>query len=174
MWRTEGLGTSASRTVGAVTDSPEFNVTVFALLLNFAWEILQSPLYVGMAELPHAQVTKVCLQATVGDALIMLIAYGTVAATARSRFWIVAASGWQLILLIAIGVSVTAAIEWFATRGLWVGSWRYQPTMPLVPGTQMGLVPLLQWVVLPPLTVWFVRRQITRRAKSVVQETNAP
>ena len=43
MWRTERLGTTASRVAGAVTSTPEFNVATFALLLNFAWEILQAP-----------------------------------------------------------------------------------------------------------------------------------
>jgi len=173
MWRTERLGTTASRVAGAVTGTPEFNVAIFALLLNFAWEILQAPLYAGMADMPHAQVTKACLQATVGDAVIMLLAYGAVAAVARSRRWIVAPSGRQLALFIAIGVSITAAIEWLATRGYWIGNWNYLPTMPLVPGTHIGLAPLLQWVVLPLLTVWFVRRQLAHGQETVDQETPA-
>lgn len=173
MLRTEQLGTGASRVVGAVTATPEFNVATFALLLNFAWEILQAPLYVGMADMPHAQVTKACVQATVGDAVIMLLAYGAVAAVARCRRWIVVASGWQLALFIAVGVSITAAIEWLATRGQWIGNWNYLPTMPLVPGTRFGLAPLLQWVVLPLLTVWFVRRQLAHRSETVAQETTA-
>ena len=173
MWRTERCGTRVSRAVSAVTDSPEFNVTVFALLLNFVWEILQAPLYVGMADMPHALVTKDCLQGTVGDAVIMLLAYGVVAVAARSRRWIVAARGWQLALFIAIGVSITAAIEWLATRGYWIGNWNYLPTMPLVPGTSIGLAPLLQWVVLPLLTVWFVRRQLAHRPETVAQQTTA-
>ena len=74
MRRNERLDRRASRAVSAVTDSPEFNVAIFALLLNFAWEILQAPLYSETADIPHAQVTKAWLLATVGDALIMLIA----------------------------------------------------------------------------------------------------
>ena len=92
---------------------------------------------------------------------------------ARSRRWIVAAKGWHLAGLIAIGVSITAAIEWLATRGYWIANWSYLPTMPLVPGAGIGLVPLLQWVVLPLLTVWFVRRQLTHRAKTVDQQATA-
>ena len=160
MWRLERFGTVASRAVVAVTRSPEFNVATFALLLNFAWEILQAPLYVGMAGMPHAQVTKACLQATFGDMVIMLLAYGAVAVAARSRRWIVAASSWQMPVFIAIGVAITAGIEWLATRGHWVQSWNYLSAMPLVPGTGIGLAPLLQWVLLPPLTVWFVRWQL--------------
>ena len=158
MRRTERLGTTAERVVGSVTGTPEFNVAIFALLLNFAWEILQAPLYAGMADMPHAQVTRACLQATVGDAVIMLIAYAAVAVVARSRRWIVAAGGWQLVLFTAIGVSMTVAIEWLATRGYWIGKWSYLSAMPLVPGTGIGLAPLLQWVVLALLTVWRRRR----------------
>ena len=171
MWRTERLGTVASRVLGVVTGTPEFNVAAFALLLNFAWEILQAPLYAGMADMPHAQVTRACLRATVGDAVIMLLAYGAVAVAARSRRWIVAASGWPLALFTVIGVSITAAIEWLATRGYWVGNWNYLPTMPLVPGTGIGVAPLLQWVVLPLLTVWFVRRQLAHDPERLAQET---
>ena len=164
MRRTERLGTRAGRVAGVVTATPEFNVAIFALLLNFAWEILQAPLYASMADMPHAQVTKACLQATLGDAVIMLLAYGAVAAIAHNRHWIVAASGWQLILFITIGVSITGAIEWLATRGYWIENWNYLATMPLVPGTGIGLAPVLQWVLLPPLLAWFVRRQLAGAA----------
>ena len=173
MWRTERVGTRVDRVVGVVTDTPEFNVAAFALLLNFAWEILQAPLFVGMAEMPHALVTKACLQATAGDALIMLLAYGIVAVVARRRRWIAAPSGWQLALLVMIGVLITAAIEWLATRGYWISSWNYLPTMPLVPGTGIGLVPLQQWVVLPLLTVWFLRRQLPNLARVAAQDSTA-
>lgn len=142
------------------TKTPEANIAIFALLLNFPWEVLQAPLYAGMAEASHAQATLACLRATFGDVVIMLLAYAAVAACARSRHWILAPRRWQLVLFVMIGVSVTAAIEWLATRGHWVTSWTYLPAMPLLPGTGIGLVPLAQWLVLPLLTVWFVRRQL--------------
>lgn len=173
MWRTDRVGTRVRRAVSAVTKTPELNLAVFALLLNFAWEILQAPLYVGMAEMPHALVTKACLQATAGDALIVLLAYDIVAVVACSRRWIAAPNGWQLALFVMIGVLTTAAIEWLATRGYWISNWNYLPTMPLVPGTGIGLVPLLQWVVLPLLTVWFVRRQLPNRARVAAQDSTA-
>ena len=170
MLQTDRWSTKASRALSTVTDTPAFNLTVFALLLNFAWEILQSPFYVGMADMPHAQVTQACLQATVGDAVIMLFGYGVVAVAAKSRGWIVAATGWQLLLFVAVGVVITACIEWLAVSGYWLVSWTYAPSMPLVPGTRIGLVPLLQWVVLPLLTVWFVRRQLARPAPTFAHQ----
>lgn len=160
MWRLERFGAAAGRAVGGLTGSPEFNVAIFALLLNFAWEILQAPLYANMTDMSHARATMACLQASFGDMVIMLLAYGAVAAGARSRRWAVSASGWQLAWFVAIGLAITAGIEWLATRGHWIQTWSYLPAMPLLPGTGIGLVPLLQWALLPPLTVWFVRRQL--------------
>ena len=143
---------------------PEWNVAVFALLLNFPWEVLQVPLFAGMADAPHVQVINGCLQASFGDMLIMLIAYEAVSCIVRSRRWILVPSGRQLALFITIGVATTAVIERLATRGHWFQSWTYSPHMPIVPLVDIGLAPLLQWLVLPLLTVWFVRHQLSGTA----------
>lgn len=148
-----------------VVASPEATVAIFALLLNFPWEILQAPLYAGMSSSPHATVTKACLQATVGDMVIMLMAHGAVAISSRNRRWTLSANRAQFILFIAFGLSITLLVEWLATRGYWLASWSYSPTMPLLPGTGIGLSPVLQWLILPPLTVWFARRQLVGSAK---------
>ena len=141
------------------TGMPEFNVAVFALLLNFPWEVLQAPLFAGMADTPFVEVIAGCSQASLGDVVIMLLAYWSVAIAARSRRWVLTPSGRQMSLFIAIGVSITAVIEWLATSGRWLQSWTYSPSMPVVPGFGIGLAPLAQWVVVPLLVLWFVRRQ---------------
>lgn len=41
-----------------------------------------------------------------------------------------------------------------------LGLWDYAPTMPLLPGAKIGLGPVLQWLILPPLIVWFARNQV--------------
>ena len=66
--------------LAALTWLPEFNVVVFALLLNYPWEFLQAPLFDRMADAPHRQATIACSLATVGDAMIMLVAYWIVSA----------------------------------------------------------------------------------------------
>lgn len=144
----------------AVIASPEATLAIFALLLNFPWEILQAPLFVDMAAYPHVEATRACLNATVGDMVIMLMSHAVVAIGWRDRRWMVTASRAQLALFIAVGVSVTVLIEWLAVHRLWVSTWSYLPTMPLLPGTGVGLVPVLQWFTLPMLCVWFVRRQL--------------
>ena len=151
---------SVSGLLNVVTQMPEWNLAIFALLLNFPWEILQAPLFLGMAEAPFSEVVKGCAQGALGDAVIILIGYGSVSLFARDRRWVMAPSHRQLAGFILIGVLITAVIEWLATRGSWVQNWTYSPAMPVLPGIGLGLAPLLQWVVLPPLVVWFVRRQL--------------
>ncbi|MBC7939633.1 MAG: hypothetical protein H7Z19_07695 [Chitinophagaceae bacterium] len=152
---------SGRATVRELIESPEATVGIFALLLNFPWEMLQAPLFADMRSSPHATATMACLQATFGDMVIMLTAYAVVAIRTQDRRWMMAASGLQLMAFLSVGLSITVLIEWLATRGFWVSKWTYAATMPLLPGTGIGLVPMLQWLVLPLLTVWFTRRQLS-------------
>ena len=79
-----------------LASNTEFNVVVFALLLNLPWEILQAPLFAGMADAPFSYAIQGCARGTVGDAVIMLLAYWTVSAVAGSRHWILDPSNRQL------------------------------------------------------------------------------
>jgi hypothetical protein len=125
-------------------------VTAFlvAVPINFAWEIAQSVLYAPMGGAWRS--TWLCFRASIGDGIIVagLFAAGTL--LFGRGFWtrrpgIVAHS-----YLILTGILVAIAIEWFATNH---ERWTYRPTMPLVPGTGIGLVPVLQMAVLPILTM---------------------
>jgi hypothetical protein len=53
----------------------------------------------------------------------------------------------------------TAFSEWANTR-LWEG-WGYGPGMPTIFG--LGLTPLLQWIVLPPLALRLLTRSSAAR-----------
>jgi hypothetical protein len=143
-----------------VASSPEFNVAVFALLLNFPWEFLQTPLYARMPTVPHWEAIKVCTRATLGDVVITLVAFAAVALATRDRRWIEHARTAHVTAFALIGVVLTAAIEWLAITGKWIAGWSYAATMPTIPWLHVGLAPLAQWVVLPPLVAWFTKRQL--------------
>lgn len=138
---------------------PEVNVALFAFLLNFVWEFFQVPFFEDMADMAHWDAVKICTSATVGDIGIALVAFWSVAALSRSRSWILSPSGWQVLTFVAVGVLITVVAEWLATDVL--NRWAYATSMPTLPLLGTGLLPLLQWLVLPPLVVWFVRRQLT-------------
>ena len=156
----------------AITWLPEFNVALFALLLNYPWELIQAPLFEGMATAPHWEAVQGCTRAAFGDAVIALAAYWAVAVAYASRNWIARPTTRQVLAYMTVGLLITVAIEWLALRGLWLTAWAYSPAMPVMPGLGIGLVPVLQWLVLPLTVVVMVGRQLRSRPVSGV--TPAP
>jgi hypothetical protein len=142
----------------ALTWTPEYNVAMFALLLNYPWEFLQAPLYQQMSSAAHWDGIKTCSRAAVGDAVIALAAFWGMALATRTRDWVREPTLSMTLGFIASGVLITIAIERLALSDLWLHSWACSAHMPVVPGLGIGLAPLLQWVVLPPVVLWLVRR----------------
>lgn len=144
-----------------IANQPEFGVAVFSFLLHFVWEYLQAPTYAGMAELPHWDGVKLCTSATFGDVGFALTAFWIASATARSRYWFVAPRPLPMLVYLAVGVALTIGFEYYYTQISM--RWTYSELMPLVPPFGTGLSPLLQWLVIPPLVLWFTARQLPDR-----------
>lgn len=143
--------------LAAFLRQPEPNLLLFGFLLNLPWELLQIPFFAGMSSLAHWDGVMLCTRAAAGDALISLVAFWMVASWRRSRTWL-ARTGWrECVAFVAPGLVATIAFEWWAIR---VGRWAYAESMPAMPWLQTGLLPLLQWLLIPPLLLWIVRRQI--------------
>ena len=86
--------------LGTVLSTPELNVLLFAFLLNYPWEFIQTPIYEGLA-----------------------------------------------------------------LRGWWLSNWNYSTAMPNIPNLGVGLFPVLQWLLLPPLVAGLIGRQIRGGAR---------
>lgn len=138
--------------------TPEFNVVLFALLLNFPWEFLQVPLFAEMPAMAHWDAVLFCTRATLGDVLIALVAYWVVAGVRRRRDWLRCPDAKAIAGFVAVGVVITIGLEWHAT--VLQDRWQYGELMPTLPLLGTGLAPLLQWLLLPPLIVWLARRQL--------------
>lgn len=147
------------RAQSGIASLPELNVAIFSFLLNFVWEMWQIPFFTAMPSAPHWVGVAACTQATLGDTAISLVAFWCVAALARSRGWITDPSRRHVVVFVAVGVAITIILEALATGPL--GRWGYTPLMPTLPVLGTGVIPLVQWILLPPLTIWFVRRQLT-------------
>lgn len=137
---------------------PEMNLAIFAFLLNFVWEMWQVPFFENTSYMPHWEGVKFCTRATLGDVAITLLAFWTVAAFRRSRAWILRPGWGEIMGFLAIGLLITVGIEAIAVNRLHL--WEYGDAMPTLPVLGTGLLPLAQWIILPLLTVWFVRRQL--------------
>ena len=133
-----------------------WSVEVFAIAfaLNSIWELAQAPLYQSMGSAWEA--TRRCFVASVGDGALILIILTAIRGLAGR-----ASVERQYTLAVVFGVAVASAVEWW---GLTAGRWAYGPQMPIVPGTALGIVPLLQLAILTPLTMWCAGRTTVERA----------
>lgn len=139
-------------------NAPEWNVAVFSFLLSFFWETQQMPFYQVPSELSCFDMIRNCTLATVGDVGIALVSFWTVATIAKSRQWVQQPTWRQSSLFTLVGVVITVVFEALATGPL--DRWAYAESMPIIPLLGTGLVPLAMWFLVPPLTVWFVKRQL--------------
>ncbi len=137
----------------------ELNVAIFAFLLNFVWEILQGGLYLGFNELSYKQGVNYCTQATFADTGIIVASFWLVAWLGGGRNWPLRSGIAQIVGFTLLGLVTTIVLEILSTR-VW-DRWSYTKSMPVIPILDVGVTPFLQWVLLPPLTIWFVRRQVT-------------
>lgn len=149
---------SDRRGLQRILEAPELNIGAFAFLLNYPWEFLQVPFFAGMADAPHWHSVLFCSRAAVGDAGIAVAAFWAVAVAARRRSWVVNPTTRQVLGFVAAGLVITVILEWLGTE-VW-NRWQYAARMPTLPVLGTGMLPVLQWSVLPPLVVWFVRRQL--------------
>jgi hypothetical protein len=137
---------------------PELNVAFFSFLLNFAWEVLQTPFYVDRS----AEINTIIwyrLHCTFGDVLITLGCFWLVALVFKKRTWFLNLTWKKLFLFVVFGVSYTLFSE--ITNVRLVESWGYSGLMPMIPGLGVGMMPLLQWIVVPILLFLIVRRQLS-------------
>lgn len=137
---------------------PELVVALFSFPLHFVWEMLQVPLFSGVAEMSHWGGIMFCLSATVGDVGIALGAFWTTALVAGSRQWVLRPSTYEVTVFIFAGLIATVALEYYHTNISL--RWSYSELMPLVLPLGTGLSPLLQWIAVPALVMWLASRHL--------------
>lgn len=128
-------------------------VFVVGVTLNYAWEMAQAPLYAPMGT--FWQATWRCFEASLGDGVLVLVVLLTGTMVFRSGAWVVSGSRSRLAFSSGVGLSLAVLVELW---GLHTQRWVYAASMPLVPGTAIGLVPLAQMAVLVPLTFGLTRK----------------
>jgi hypothetical protein len=131
----------ARRWVRVVVDLPELNIAIFAFLLSFPWEILQSPFFQGMTAARHGDAVRICTLATFGDVGLMVITFWIVAWVGGGRRWPLQPTVAHVTGFTGLGLAATILVEILATR-VW-HRWRYSDLMPTIPMLELGLIPLL-------------------------------
>lgn len=132
-----------------------FRVFILGVIATFAfnlvWENAQGFLFANYSgPLQHFWS---CLVGTLGDLVIVAGIYGAVAFLWRDLAWYRQMSMGQVACVVVLGGTVAVVIE---THALASGRWAYNG-MPLVPLTGIGLAPVLQMIVLPPIVFFLMR-----------------
>ena len=116
-----------------------------AFALNLVWENAQGFLYRGYGGLARHFWT--CFVGALGDLVIVAAIYCAVALLWRDPAWYRRMSMTKVACAVVFGIAIAVAIE---ASALVNGRWAYEG-MPLVPFTGIGLIPVLQMAVVPPL-----------------------
>ncbi len=130
--------------------------------LNYGWELAQSGLFTE--ESNAGNVWLHCFVASLGDGIMVLLLFGIGRLICGHRNWFVHPGLKGYAILTLAGVLMAVAVEWVAVHML--QRWSYAQAMPLIPGFEIGLVPVLQMVLLPPLIFRIVAVISSRLARS--------
>lgn len=60
----------------------------------------------------------------------------------------------NIVLFTVLGLTYTIFSEILNTRIK--GTWGYTELMPIVPVIEIGGMPFLQWLLIPPILIWFM------------------
>lgn len=129
-----------------------------SFVLHLLWENAQAPFYQGYTS--FSQHVWICLKAAAtGDMLFMLVIYAALALRHRDILWVANAAIYTRpatwIIAILTGLLLAAGFEFWAVNI--VHHWQYG-SMPTVFG--IGLLPMLQMIVVPSLTLSLCRSSL--------------
>jgi len=129
-------------------------VYIVSVLINFLWEMAQMGLYSGMS---YSQPVDwlLCFRASLGDGVMVLV----ILLAGRLFFgrwsWFGTRPITRVWFTMGLGGIIGLATEMVSLE---MGRWEYTEAMPVFTPFSVGLTPLLQMILLPPLVFWVVSR----------------
>ena len=136
-------------------------------VLNLLWEIAQLPLYTLWEIGRPSLIAYAVAHCTLGDVAIGTLALVIALIATQAG----ALDDWKFrkvgLLAVITGVGYTVLSEWMNTIAQ--PSWEYSALMPVINlnGLEIGLSPLLQWFVIPPVALWLAGFRAVTDAKGV-------
>jgi hypothetical protein len=133
---------------------PEVSLCFLSFFLNFFWEVVQTYFYT-LKDSPFRAMLYGWIHCTLSDVVITLGAFWFIGILNHSRKWFLTLNTVNLIGFVMIGIFYTLFSEWLNVHI--IKSWAYSDLMPIIPWMKVGLTPLLQWMIIPPLAILVVR-----------------
>lgn len=150
------MNKSGSRWAYRVLSAPETNLFIFALLLHFVYEVWQSPYFDFYGRPTLAEKIAAINHCTFGDGVITLICGVLVSRFYRSRDWILRLRWQSVLTFIGLGWGYTFISEIYRIR---IAS-LYGVSGFVLPGIGISLLPLIQWIIIPPLILYLSQKQV--------------
>lgn len=143
---------------------------VCGFVLHLIWENAQMPLFES-GDNSVRDNFLMCLWATAtGDMLFMLTLFLTVALIHRNIWWVCDRASYShpatWFVPIIVGVLLAVSFELWAVHA--TNRWVYG-SMPIIPVVKIGLTPVLQMIVIPPLVI-ACARCLTKPPKQMTGE----
>jgi len=142
--------------IDKILAAPETNLFLFAFLLHFVYEVWESPYFDFYAMPSLSDKVNYMTHCTVGDGVITVISGLIVAGLCRSRKWILRNTWKSTLLFTALGWIYTLISEIYRVHIAKL----YGVSMLIVPVINISWLPLLQWIILPPLILYMAKRHI--------------
>ncbi len=128
--------------------------SALAFVLNLIWETAHVRLYTLWAAADAKTVAWSLLHCALGDVLIALAMFVLASILLWQTQWPSSRAVAGTAIVVSGAMAYTAWSEWYNVYS--VGNWAYTGSMPLIHG--IGLSPLVQWLILPPVMVGIYRR----------------
>lgn len=138
-----------SKWIVKIITAPETNLFLFAFLLNFVYEVWQSP-YFEFYKMPLlADKIGYITHCTVGDGIVTIFSFWIVSALRGSRHWLLNSTWKPRLLFTTLGWIYTFISEIYRVQVAKL----YGVSLLAIPGLGIRWLPLLQWAILPSLVL---------------------
>ena len=136
-------------------------VAMVAAPMQFAWEYWQcGALYNANAGIQHSYLM---LSTTFGDVNMSLFLYFLLSFVNMDLDWMI--KNWEPKEYVIMALYALFLSFYFESHALHTGRWTYSEAMPLFLNTNIGLIPVIQLLILFPIT-FFISRTILKKYKS--------
>ena len=152
LWST-GVGSDIMKPIAAPIIGGMVTSTIHVLIITPVIFYLMKPMG------PFWTATANCLRASLGDAAIVTALWSIGAYIFESPDWFRRASATFIGALALFGGLIGVGLERVALGG---GRWAYSSTMPVIPGLGVGVAPVLQMALLPPLLMRLAASAVAR------------
>lgn len=132
-----------------------FSYLFFSFIIFGMWEWLQTPFYVDKS-IKINEIIYFRIHCTIGDILILSGAILVFSLWKRNVKWIFDPNLKDYTSITLLGLIYTIGSEIINVKIN--KSWSYSEIMPIIPKIEIGIIPIIQWIILPTVIMYVVKR----------------